>query len=94
MLSPLHEEKVYIRIVSVMPYYLQGLIWRGYQPDARPSLHGLVRIVLSSYPLFFLRITLYIGGTRNVRMLISMNTRAQIVSIGAYLKAGPTNPQN
>jgi hypothetical protein len=24
MLSPLHEEKVYIRIVSVMPYYLQG----------------------------------------------------------------------
>jgi hypothetical protein len=94
MLSPLHEEKVYIRIVSVMPYYLQGLIWRGYQPDARPSLHGLVRIVLSSYPLIFFRIIPYIGDTRNVRMLITMNKRAQIVYIGAHLKTGPTNPQD
>jgi hypothetical protein len=49
---------------------------------------------LSVVMLVFFRITQYIGDTHNVRTLISMNTRAQNLPLGVYLKTGLANPQD
>ena len=44
--------------------------------------------------IFFLRITQYIGDFHNSRTLISMNTRAQTLPLGASSKNDPTTPQD
>jgi hypothetical protein len=88
-------------ISAAMFVYAQGQ-GSAVQHNCLRPLRLLPTNLLATLPLLnlpltftiFFRITRYIGDTHNARTLILMNTRTQILPLGASSKTMPVNPQD